>query len=128
MSDELHVMIAEAGNLPGPTRAALEKAIADYGHRVLADAISIEKARRLDGGSPMVTDTAVALADLNARNGQTKSSKSWKQLAMSLAEYVATFASGGFAGYITKPFGAVGFAVCAVLGVLAHNWNSSHGS
>ena len=128
MSDELRVMIAEAGNLPGPTRAALEKAIADYGRRVLADATSIEKARRLDAGTPMITDTTIVLADLNARNGQLKSLRSWKQQAISLGEYVATFAAGGFAGYIAKPVGAIGFAVCAVLGVLAHNWNSSHGA
>jgi len=128
MSDELRVIIAEAGSLPAPTHAALERVITEYGRRVLADATSIEKARRIDAGSPMITDTTIILADLNARNGQLKSSKSWKQQAMSLAEYAATFASGGFAGYIAKPFGAIGFAVCAVLGVLAHNWNSNHGA
>jgi hypothetical protein len=76
----------------------------------------------------MITDTTIALADLNARNGQLRSPKSWKQQFASLGEYVAAFASGGFAGYIAKPVGAIGFAVCAVLGVFAHNWNRTHDS
>lgn len=123
MSDEIKVVIVGAGALPAPTEAALRKAVTGYGRRILEDATRIEEARRLNPGTPMITDTAIALADLNAKNGQLKVPKSGKQRLLSLVEYIMTFASGGFAGYIAKPVGAIGFAICAVVGVLAHASN-----
>ncbi len=128
MSDEIHLTVVGADRLPQETRAALERVVTDYGARILEDATRTERARQLNPGPPMITDTAIALADLNARNGQLRPPRSAKQNVLSLAEYVMTFAAGGFAGYIAKPVGAIGFAVCAVLGVIFHSWNSSHGA
>jgi hypothetical protein len=123
VSDELRIMVVGAAALPNASRAALEKAVTDYGARLLEDATRIEKARRLDPGAPMITDTTIALADLNARNGQLRRPRSGKQQVLSVIAYAAAFASGGFAGYIAKPVGAIGFAICAVLGVLAYVGN-----
>lgn len=128
MSDEIRLVVVGTGGLPKETRAALERVVTDYGSRILEDATRTERARQLNPGPPMITDTAIALADLNARNGQLKPPRSVKQHALSLAEYVMTFAAGGFAGYIAKPVAAIGFAVCAVVGVFCHTWNSNHGA
>ncbi|WP_329085113.1 hypothetical protein OG979_22305 [Actinomadura citrea] len=127
MADELRIEIPGAAGLQEPSRIALEKAITDHGRRVLTDAESIENARRLSPGTPMITDAAIALADLNARNGQLRQQVPVKAKMMSTVGYIATFASGGFAGYIAKPVGAIGFAVCAVIGVMMHTWKKSDG-
>jgi hypothetical protein len=119
--DELHIEVKRAGDLPDLSRRALEKALADYGNRLMQDAESIENARRLTPGTPMITDAAIVLADLNARNSQMRRKPTRKFRAMSTLEYAATFASGGFVGYIAKPIGAAGFALCAVLGILLHS-------
>lgn len=126
MSDEIHIAVVGVDRLPEPARAALEKAVMEYGHSILEDATRMEKARQVNPGPPMITDTTIALADLKAKNGQLKLPRSAKQNLMSLGEYIMLFASGGFAGYIAKPPGAIGFAVCAVIGVALHSWNSSH--
>jgi hypothetical protein len=127
MAEEIRITVAGSGRLAKEARAALEKAVTDYGCRILEDATRTEKARQLNPGPPMITDTTIALADLNAKNGLLRPVRSFKQNLVSLVELAMVFASGGFAGYIAKPFGAIGFAVCAVAGLICHNWNSSHG-
>jgi hypothetical protein len=122
MSDELRVVIKKYDDLPKPSQLALEKVLADYGMLIMQAAESIEKARRATsrGPAPMVTDTALVLADLNVRNGQIKHVPTMRFKVFSILEYAATFAGGGFAAYISKPSGAIGFAICAVLAILMH--------
>jgi hypothetical protein len=121
VADELRIIVKKSEELPDLPRLALEKALAEYGDRLMQNAEIIEKTRRATPGRPMITDTAIALADLNARNGQFKRAPSTKFKVMSIIEYAATFGAGAFAGYISKPFGAAGFAVCAVLAILMHS-------
>ncbi|MET7948823.1 hypothetical protein [Micromonospora sp. NPDC005324] len=123
-ADFLHLTIVGLGSLPAETTRALADVLAKRGSEL------IEEARRLEadtaGGSavPMITPSLISHLDIWQRRGYIRPKKPKSLIAWTTLTLLATFVGGHFVNNITKPWGAIGFVVCASVALLSHTKGS----
>jgi len=118
-TDELRLTLPGSARLPELARQKLEDVLTESGNDVLAEASRLESRWRTDSsGEPEITSRDVADAATIAHRAPTKKANT-RFRALDATAFVMAFVGGVFGNNITSPVGAVGFAVCAFIGVIA---------
>jgi hypothetical protein len=119
-SDDLSLTLAGFGRLPEPAKQKLSELVRKYGTEILAEASRLEERWRTDEtGEPEITARDVAdAAVVVQRTPHVKPTRRGRLL--DLTAFAAAFIGGVFGNNIATPVGAVGFAICAGVGIAAY--------
>ncbi|MEV4003001.1 hypothetical protein [Actinomadura sp. NPDC049753] len=122
--DELRILVAGSSVLPEQTCKALCDALAEHGRDVLDEASRVAAAQHSGPGEPMITPGMVTDMATWVRRGYIQKQFSKQQLIAAAVGGATTFGGGIFVNNITKPWGAVGFAICALILLICIYWGS----
>lgn len=122
--DELRILIRGSSELPEQTRKALCDALTEHGRDVLDEAGRVAAAQHAGAGEPMITPGMVADMALWVRRGYSRRNPGKQQVVATAIGGSATFVGGVFVNNITRPWGAVGFVICATLLLVSIQWGS----
>ncbi|GAB2582621.1 hypothetical protein [Kribbella endophytica] len=119
MDDELRITVAGVAGLPEPTKKALHEALERRAQETLAEAGRLEAANNSGVNVPMITPTHISDADTYQRRGYGRSKLGKPARNWLLISGMATFVGGHFTNNITKPWGAIGFVICALIAFIS---------
>lgn len=122
--DELRIVVTGSSELPGQTCKALCDALAEHGKDVLDEASRVAAAQHSGPGEPMITPGMITDMATWVRRGYIQRKLSRHQLTAAAIGGVTTFGGGVFVNNITEPWGAVGFAACALIVLICFYWGS----
>lgn len=119
-ADDVGLELPGFGRLPDPARDKLTELLLTHGAEILREASRLEERWRTDeNGTPEITARDVSDAAIMVQRAPARrKSKQFKLLE--LFAFSATFIGGVFGNQISTPVGAVGFAICAAVGIAAY--------
>lgn len=118
--DEVSLKLPGFGRLPDPAKLKLLDVLSQHASEIMDEASRLESRWRTDeNGEPEITSRDIADAAVVARRSPNKR-RSVKAKNCEVIAFGAAFIGGVFGNSITTPVGAVGFAVCALVGVTAY--------
>jgi hypothetical protein len=120
-ADEFELSLRGYGRLAPPARAKVREVLEARGERALSEAARLESEWRGDpGDQPEITardvSDAFRLMDRIAPRKKTR-----RQQSCDVTAFASAFFGGVFGNNISTPVGAVGFAICALIGILAYS-------
>ncbi|WP_327582215.1 hypothetical protein OHA25_40630 [Nonomuraea sp. NBC_00507] len=124
MQDELRIVVPGCSDHPEQTQKALADILAKYGASLLEEADRVATPLHTGPGKVMITSAMITDMDLWMRKGYVRPRKSSKEKAIAGVGLLAVYLGGLFTNNITVAWGAVGFAVCALLFFWTHFWGS----
>jgi hypothetical protein len=123
--DIISLKISGCGRLPEPARQKFDEVLSQYAKEVLDEASRLESQWRPDhDGESEITSRDVVDASRFARRSPS-SKRSTRDRILDTVAFAAAFIGGVFGNNITTPVGAVGFAACALVGIIAYTNRSS---
>ncbi|MEU8424403.1 hypothetical protein AB0C15_26375 [Micromonospora sp. NPDC048835] len=124
MNDELRITVAGISDLPAETRQALHDILARRGRDLLDEAGRLEAGVNAGVGPPMITPAILAHADTWRMMGYSQGRNSKGSRNWTLISGMATFVGGYFTNNLTRPWGAIGFVICALVALYSFNKGS----
>lgn len=118
-SDEVKLKLPGYGLLSEPARQQFHRGLGDYAAEVLAESSRLEERWRTDGAEPQITSRDVSDAFVLI-NRLPKSRKSTRTRVCDTIAFASAFIGGVFGNMISTPQGAIGFSICAFVGVIAY--------
>ncbi|MEU3455733.1 hypothetical protein ABZ671_19340 [Micromonospora sp. NPDC006766] len=122
--DSMLLTITGLESLPVETRRALQDVLTKRGSELIEEAGRLEADTGGSSTAPMITPSLINHLDIWQRRGYIKPKKSKTSTAWTTVTLLATFVGGHFVNNITKPWGAIGFVVCALIALLSHSRGS----
>lgn len=114
MDDEVRITISGLSALPAETQDAVRQVLTRRARDLLEEAGRIEAAANPDPDKPMITPSMINHADVFKQLGFGRSRLSKRSRNWMLASVLSTAILGYFTNNMDKPWGAIGFAVCAL--------------
>ncbi|WJK34214.1 hypothetical protein [Solwaraspora sp. WMMA2065] len=105
--------------LPDQTRQELYAVLADHATEVVEEAGRLAADPFRAPGASMITPAMIRDAHFLKIKGYVKRRSSKKSKIATVALFFLAYVGGIFTNNITRPWGSIGFAVCAALAVIA---------
>ena len=118
--DEVKLTLLGSSRLPDLAHQKLLDVLSEFGNDVIAEAGRLEARWRTDSaGEPEITSRDVTDAATISHRAPPTKKPDTRYRVLDATAFAAAFVGGVFGNNISTPVGAVGFAVCAFIGVVA---------
>jgi hypothetical protein len=119
---ELTIVVPTANALPDLTREELNKVLTEHGAAIVHEAGLLAADPTGGNLNAMITPIMVRDAHTWKIKGFNKKRRSKKAHVTTGALFFLAYVGGIFTNNITKPWGSIGFAVCAAVAVVVFMW------
>ncbi|MDG4796907.1 hypothetical protein [Micromonospora sp. WMMD1082] len=114
MDEEVSITVVGLSALPAESQEAVREVLTRRAKELIEEAGRLEAAANPDSRKPMITPFMINHADMFKQLGYAKPRMSKKARNWMLSSLLATAILGYFTNNMNKPWGAIGFAICAL--------------
>jgi hypothetical protein len=124
VDEEVRITVVGLSALPAESRDAVREVLTRRAKDLIEEAGRLEAAANPNSQQPMITPLMITHADLFRQLGYAKPRLGKKARNWLLASLLSTAILGYFTNNMDKPWGAIGFAICALAALITFSKGS----